>query len=323
MTKIAMMGKIHEDGWKNLKQQNIELIDITNFSKENLIKELKDVDAVALRTAALDENILKHCPKIKIISRHGVGYDNVDLNYLNKNNQALAITGTSNAVSVAEHVMTMFLYLAKKINQSDHLVRNNKFMKKNLIGNFFELYKKNVLILGFGRIGQAVAKRCKGFDANILVYDPFVRTEVIEKKNYKKIEFDIGIKEADFITVHMPLSSQTKNLIKKKEFEKMKDNTIIVNTARGGIINETDLYWALKSKKIYGAGIDVFETEPPNHDNPLFTIDNILLTPHNAALTLECRKRMAVETFENIIFYLESNLKLNKKNIVNRKILNL
>ena len=316
------MGSIHEDGWKNLKQ-NIEVINITDFSKENLIQELKDVDAVALRTAALDEDILKHCSKIKIISRHGVGYDNVDLNYLNKNNQALAITGTSNAVSVAEHVMTMFLYLAKKINQSDQIVRNNEFMKKNLIGNFFELYKKNVLILGFGRIGQAVAKRCKGFDANILVYDPFVNKEIIEDQNCRKIEFDIGIKEADFITVHIPLSDKTKNLIKKKEFEKMKDNAIIINTARGGIINETDLYWALKSKKIYGAGIDVFETEPPIHNNPLFTIDNIVLSPHNAALTLECRKRMAVETFENILYYLENNLKLNKKNIVNRKILNL
>ena len=323
MSKIAMIGQIHEDGWKILKQKNYDVFEITDLSKENLIKELKEVDAVALRTATLYEDVLMHCPKIKIISRHGVGYNNVDLDYLNQHKKALAVTGTSNAVSVAEHVMTMFLYLAKKINKSDILVRTNEFMNKSSIGNFFELYQKNILILGFGRIGQAVAKRCKGFDVNILVYDPFVDKEIIQKNDYRKVNFDDGIKEADFITIHMPLSDQTKNLINKKEFEQMKNNAIIVNTARGGIINEQDLYWALKNKKIYGAGTDVFEIEPPNNNNPLFTLDNILLSPHNAALTLECRKRMAIETVENIIFYLEDHSKLNKQNIINRKIFNL
>ena len=323
MTKIAMVGQIHQDGWKILEQQNFNVIEIKDFSDENLIKELQDVDGVALRTAKLSENVLQHCPKIKIISRHGVGYDNVDLNYLNKNHQALAVTGTSNSISVAEHVMTMFLYLAKKINHSDKIVRENKFNHKASIGNFFELYQKNILILGFGRIGQAVAKRCKGFDANILVYDPHISKEFISKNNYKKVEFDEGVNVADFITVHMPLLPQTKNLINKQEFEKMKDNVIVVNTARGGIINEVDLYWALKNKKIFAAGTDVFEIEPPKNDNPLFNLDNIVFSPHNAALTLECRKRMAVETAENILFYLKNNSKLNKENIINKKILNL
>lgn len=323
MLKIAMMGQIHEDGWKILKQKNYDVFDITDFSKENLKKQLKDVKAVGLRTATLDKEILECCPNIKIISRHGVGYDNVDLNFLNDHNQALAITGTSNAVSVAEHVMTMFLYLAKKINKSNDLVRAGDFKKKSSIGDFFELYQKNILILGFGRIGQAVAKRCLGFDAKVIVYDPFVDKEFIAKKNCAKVEYDEGIKEADFITVHMPLTDQTKNLINKKQFKKMKNNTIIVNTARGGIINEEDLFWAAKNNKIYGAGTDVYETEPPKTDNPLFTLDNIILSPHNAALTLECRKRMAVEMAENILFYLEGDEKLNKQNIINRKILNL
>ena len=323
MTKIAIMGSIHEDGWKTLKQLNYDVFEIIEFTKKNLIQELQDVDAVALRTAELSEDILTYCPKIKIISRHGVGYDNVDLNFLNKHKMALAVTGTSNAISVAEHVMTMFLYLSKKINLSDNLVRTNQFTNKNSIGNFFELYKKNILILGFGRIGRALAQRCKGFEANILVYDPFVNKEIIEDYGYKKVDFDFGITQADLITIHMPLSNQTKNLISKKEFEKMKNNVIIVNTARGGIINEKDLYWALKNRKIFGAGTDVYETEPPNPDNLLFTLDNILLSPHNAALTLECRKRMSVETFENILFYLENDTKLNKGNIVNREIVNL
>ena len=318
-----MMGQIHEDGWINLKQKKIQVLNITDFSKKNLIRELNDVDAVALRTAKLHEDVLQHCPKIKIISRHGVGYDNVDIKYLNDHKQALAVTGTSNAVSVAEHVMTMFLFIAKKINKSDELVRSNEFINKNSIGDFFELYEKNILILGFGRIGQAVAKRCKGFDANILVYDPFISEEVIKNNNYKKVELKEGLQEADFITIHMPLNKKTKNLISQKELSNMKDNAIIVNTARGGIVNEKDLYYALKNKKILGAGLDVFEIEPPDPNNPLIKLDNILLTPHNAALTLECRKRMSVETFENIVYYLENNSKLNKQNIINRKILNL
>ena len=318
-----MMGIIHEDGWNTLKQKNYDVFDITDFSEENLKKQLKDVVAVGLRTASLKKVVLEYCPNIKIISRHGVGYDNVDLNYLNNHNLALAITGTSNAVSVAEHVMTMFLYLAKKINKSDKLVRIGGFKNKSSIGDFFELYQKNILILGFGRIGQAVAKRCLGFDANVIVYDPFVEEKIINEKGCTKIQFEEGIEKADFITIHIPLSDQTKNLISKKEFEKIKNNAIIVNTSRGGIINEEDLYWALKNRRIYGAGIDVYEKEPPTNNDPLLTLDNILLTPHNAALTLECRKRMAIEMAENILYYLEKDKRLNKNNIINRKNLNL
>ena len=323
MKKVAMVGKIHLDGWEILTNKGYDVFEINDLSKDNLIKELSDVDAVGLRTAAMDEDILKACPNIKIIARHGVGYNNVDLNFLNQHNQALAVTGTSNAVSVAEHVMTMFLYLAKNINKSDNLVRSGRFTEQSSLPNFFELYQKKILILGFGRIGQAVAKRCLGFDAKVNIFDPFVDQATIEKKNCTKVEFNEGIKNADFITIHLPLSDKTKNLINKKHFTKMKDNTILINTARGGIVNEEDLYWALKNKNIHGAGIDVFEIEPPNINNPLLKLDNILLSPHNAALTLECRKRMAVETAENILYFLEDHLKLNKENIINRKNLNL
>jgi len=323
MKKIAMIGVIHKDGWEVLIKKGYDVFEINNFSKDNLIKKLSDVDAIGLRTAAIDKDILIHCSNLKIISRHGVGYNNVDLDYLNKHNQALAVTGTSNAVSVAEHVMTMFLYLAKNINKSDQLVRLGQFKKQNTLPNFFELYKKKILILGFGRIGQAVAQRCLGFECDVIVYDPFVNKEIINNKNCKKIELDEGIKIADFITVHMPLSNETKNLINKSHFLKMKKDAIVVNTSRGGIINENDLYWALKNNKIHGAGTDVFEIEPPKDNNPLFKLNNILLSPHKAALTLECRKRMAVETAENIVYFLEEKKELNKQNIINGKILNL
>ena len=323
MKKIAIIGSIHKDGWAVFKKLNFDVFEITNLSRDNLIKQLKDIDGIALRTANLDSNIMKECPKLKIVSRHGVGYDNVDTSYLNKNKLALAVTGTSNAVSVAEHVLTMFLYLSKNIHLSDALTKNGDFDKKTTLPNFFELFQKNILIMGFGRIGQAVTKRCLGFECNVYVYDPFVNEKTIEENNCKKIDFLKGIEIADFITIHMPLSKETKNLIAIEELKIMKKNCILINTARGGIINEEDLLWALTNDEIRAAGLDVFTTEPPSKNNPLLKLDNILLSPHNAALTLECRRRMAIETAENIAFYLEDKKKLNKKNIVNRKIIGL
>ena len=323
MKKIAIIGTIHKDGWEVFKKLKLDVFEITDLSNSNLVKQLKDIDGIALRTANLDANVMKECTKLKIVSRHGVGYDNVDISYLNKNNLALAVTGTSNAISVAEHVLTMFLYLAKNIHLSDTLTKNGNFDKKTTLPNFFELFEKNILIMGFGRIGQAVAKRCLGFETNVYVYDPFVNKKTIEGKNCKKIDFLKGIKIADFITIHMPLNKETANLIANDELKMMKKNCILINTARGGIINEEDLLSALTDKEILAAGLDVFTDEPPSKSNPLLKLDNILLSPHNAALTLECRRRMAIETAENIAFYLEDQKKLNKNNIVNRKILGL
>ena len=323
MKKVGIIGPIHKDGWDFLKKKAFDVFEITDLSSNNLIKELKNVSGIILRTTKLNEEILAECKILEIVARHGVGYDNVDLNFLNKNNIALGVTGSANAVSVAEHVLTMFLYLAKNIYQSDLLTKRGDFDKKASLPNFFELYEKNILILGFGRIGQAVAKRCLGFESKVYVYDPYVSQKVIEDNNCYKIDFSEGLILADFITIHMPLNDKTKNLITSEEFKKMKKNCILVNTARGGIINENDLFLALSNKKILGAGLDVYQTEPPLNQNPLFQLDNILLTPHNAALTIECRKRMALESAENIVYFLEDKSNLNMKNIINFEKLNL
>ena len=316
--KIAVMGEIHQDGWKIFEKNNLETFELTNFEENNLKKELSDVDAILLRTAKLSNDVISCCKKLKIISRHGVGYDNVNVNYLNQNNIVLGITSTSNAVSVAEHVLTSFLYLSKNIHLSDKLTREGRFNDKSSLPNFFELYKKNIVIFGFGRIGKAVAKRCLGFESNVYVHDPFVSKDVIEENNCKVIDKTDGLKIADYISIHLPLNTDTKNFIAEQELSKMKDTAIVVNTARGGIINETSLINALQNKKILGAGLDVFEKEPPDKNHPLFNLNNVILSPHNAALTIECRKRMAVESAENIAFYLLNNKKLNLENIVNK-----
>ena len=319
--KVAILGIVHQKGLDFLRQKDFEVFEVKNFEPEYLKEKLKFVDGILLRTSKLDKNILKNCSKLKIISRHGVGYDNVDADYLNQKKIALGITSKSNAVSVAEHVMTFFMYLTKNLSTSDKLVRDGNFKKKSELPDFFELYEKKVLIFGFGRIGKEVAKRCHGFGMQVYVYDPFLDNSVIEKHNCTPTGKKEGLSLADYITIHLPLNEDTRNFISKTEFNVMKKNSIVINTSRGGIINEIDLYQALSEKIIKSAGIDVFESEPPDPSHPFFKLDNILLTPHNAALTLECRIRMSQEAAENIYYFLKEKSKLNYQNLVNKRYL--
>lgn len=319
--KVAILGIVHQKGLDFLRQKDFEVFEVKNFEPEYLKEKLKFVDGILLRTSKLDKNILKNCSKLKIISRHGVGYDNVDADYLNQKKIALGITSKSNAVSVAEHVMTFFMYLTKNLSTSDKLVRDGNFKKKSELPDFFELYEKKVLIFGFGRIGKEVAKRCHGFGMQVYVYDPFLDNSVIEKHNCTPTGKKEGLSLADYITIHLPLNEDTRNFISKTEFNVMKKNSIVINTSRGGIINEIDLYQALNKKIIKSAGIDVFESEPPDPSHPFFKLDNILLTPHNAALTLECRIRMSQEAAENIYYFLKEKSKLNYQNLVNKRYL--
>ena len=319
--KVAVLGKVDQKGLSFLRENEFKVIEIENFEIQNLKEQLKDVDGILLRTTKLDKEILEHCDNLKIISRHGVGYDNVDLDFLNENKIALCITSTSNAVSVAEHVLSFFIYLTKNLSLSDSLVKEGNFEKRSDLPNFFELYKKKVLIIGFGRIGKEVAKRCLGFDMEVYVYDPFLDNEIIIRKQCIPIEKNQGLAIADFITIHLPLNGDTKNFISQTELNVMKKKSILVNTSRGGIVNENDLCIALESKKIQGAGMDVFVSEPPESNHPFFKLDNILLTPHNAALTLECRERMSLEASQNIVFFLNNMSELNVENLVNKKYL--
>ena len=319
--KVAVLGKVDPKGLSFLIENEFKVIEIESFEIQNLKEQLKDVDGILLRTTKLDKEILEHCDNLKIISRHGVGYDNVDLDFLNENKIALCITSTSNAVSVAEHVLSFFIYLTKNLSLSDSLVKEGNFEKRSQLPNFFELYKKKVLIIGFGRIGKEVAKRCLGFDMEVYVYDPFLDNEIIIRNQCIPIEKNQGLAIADFITIHLPLNRDTKNFISQTELNLMRKNSILVNTSRGGIVNENDLCIALDSKKIQGAGMDVFVSEPPESNHPFFKLDNILLTPHNAALTLECRERMSLEASQNIVFFLYNMSELNVENLVNKKYL--
>ena len=311
--KLLIVQPIHKDGIELLKNNsNFEYEILEDANLENLKTKILDCDGLTLRTAKLPSEIINIGKKLKIISRHGVGYDNIDLESCKNNNITIAITATANAVAVAEHVFFMMLSLCKRKNLFDETVRAGKFKDKNSLPSTMELWNKNILIVGFGRIGKCLIKRCLGFEMNVYVYDPFVPEDLITSSGGKKVEIlDQAVKTMDFISLHMPLTEKTKDLINLNLLKKMKKNCIIVNAARGGIINELDLDQALNQNLIFGAGLDVYSIEPPKNDNPLLKNEKVILSPHTAALTEECRKRMGIETVQNIIDFFEGRLNNN------------
>ena len=314
MPKIAIVDKIHQDGINLLKNNSkFECEIIEDLSKKNLISKLPAFDGITLRRGKIDAEILEKCKKLKVISRHGVGFDNVDIKYLKKNNIKLLVTSTTTSVSPSEHIMFMILNISKGIDFFDKAVRNGKFGSvMHMTHNNFELLNKKILIIGFGRIGKKLIKRCLGFEMEIHVYDPYVSSKIIESFGGKKInDLSSNLKKTDFLTIHMPLNKDTKNLINLKTLKTMKKEAIIVNTARGGIINEHDLNEALNKKYIFAAGLDVFEKEPPDSNNPLLKNERVLLSPHSATFTKECKSRMSIETVQNLIDFFENKINDN------------
>ena len=316
MKKILIIQDIDNKGKELLSNHpDYEFEVINDVNDPDLKKKIIECDGASLRTGKLPGEIINLGKKLKIISRHGVGYDNIDLETCKKKDITIAITATANAVAVAEHVMFMLLNISKGKNMYDDCVKNGNFTDRNKLPKTQEIWGKNILIAGFGRIGQSLIKRCLGFEMNVFVYDPFVSSEKIESLGGKKIEdFKDSVKIMDALSLHMPLNDETKNMINLDLLKTMKKNCIIINAARGGIINENDLNKALNDNLIFGAGLDVFETEPPKNDNPLLKNDKVFLSPHTAAFTEECMIRMAKETTQNIIDFFDN--KLDKSKIV-------
>ena len=315
MKKILIIQPIHQEGIKLLQNNSEYEYEIVENTDINFLKnKIKDCDGVSIRTANLSGEVIDAGENLKIISRHGVGYDNIDLEASKKKNITLAITATANAVAVAEHVMFMILNISKRGSMYDDTVKSGKFNERNKLPKTVELWNKNILIAGFGRIGQALIKRCLGFEMNVYVFDPFVSKEFIEKLGGTKVDnLSKTLKDMDAISLHVPFNDKTKNIINYELLKYMKKNCIIINAARGGIVNEVDLDRALNENLIFGAGLDVFETEPPAENNPLLKNKKVFLSPHTAAFTEECMTRMGKETIQNIFDFFDGNLENSKK----------
>ena len=314
--KILIIQPIHKEGIKLLENNpNYEFEIVENIDVEEIKTKISECNAISIRTAKLSGELISGSKNLKIISRHGVGYDNIDLKSSKEKNITLTITATANAIAVAEHVMFMLLSISKRKDMYDKTVKSGNFSERNELPKTIELWNKNILIAGFGRIGQCLIKRCKGFEMNVFVYDPYISKDIVESLGGKKIDnLPDSVKEMDVISLHVPLNDSTKNLINYDLLKTMKKNCIIINASRGGIINEAELDKALNENLIFGAGLDVFETEPPNQNNPLLKNDKVFLSPHTAAFTEECMIRMGKETIQNIIDFFDK--KLDKSKII-------
>ena len=316
MYKIGIIDTMKNKGIEllmNYKDFDCEIV--TDLSRENLLLKLPEFDGITLRRGKIDREILDKCDKLKVISRHGVGYDSVDTECLKEKAITLLVAHDSTSTSPAEHIMFMIMNIYKGVSMFDTMVRGGDFIKAihlNIEKNF-ELFNKIILITGFGRIGKKLIKKCLGFDMKVLVFDPYVDDMTITSFGGEKVaSLEEGLKKADILSLSLPLNSETKNFITLKEMKLMKKSSIIINAARGGIVNEEDLNNALDNNIIAFAGIDVFEKEPPEPTNPLITNKKVVLSPHAATFTKEGLENMAVETAQNIIDFFENKIENTK-----------
>ena len=285
-----------------LEQKGYQLV--TNpygriLTQDEMIKEIADVDGIIVGIDPLNAEVLKYAKKLKVISKYGVGTDNIDIEYAKNHNTHVTITKGANSEAVADYAVALMLAVARKIVYIDKGCRTLNWKKVNSMG----MYGKTLGLVGMGSIGKNVVKRAKGFSMNILAYDVFNDEEFAASNNVEYASLEKLLKESDFISIHLPLNDKTRYIIGEKELAMMKETAVLVNTARGGLIDENALYKVLKENKIWGAGVDVFEQEPPSNEG-LLTLDNIVIGSHCAASTYEAIDNMGIMASQNIIDYL-------------------
>ena len=269
--------------------------------EEQLKKEIVDADAVIAGLEDYTPELIASAKKLKVISRYGVGYDKVDVAAAREHGVAVTITPGANGDSVADLAVALMLDLARNVTVMDNSIK----AKAQKRPSGLEMWQKTLGIVGAGRIGQGVGKRCRGFDMKILAYDMFESEAFQEETGAQYVDLETLLKESDFITIHSPLTPETENMISTEQFQMMKNTAIIVNTARGGIIDEAALYEALKSGEIRGAGLDATVDEPP-YGSPLMELENCILTPHAGAATAEASSKMSYMAAENALAVLQT-----------------
>lgn len=286
---------------------------VNDASPSALIPAIKEADAVTVRTAELPVKTLEAASKLKVIARHGVGYDNIPISYCTERKIPVALTIGANAVSVAEHTMYLILAAAKLGVASDHAVREGRFASRSeLVG--VELSGKTLLVAGCGRIGRELVPRARAFGLHPLVYDPFLSGPLPEGAE-RAGSLDEALSRAEILSLHLPLSSATKGLIGERELRLLPTGAIVVNASRGGLVDEGALLRLIRSGHLSAAGLDTFETEPLPGDSPLALERRIVMSPHSAALTKESLQAMGEMTVQNALDGIDG--KLERQNLAN------
>jgi len=272
------------------------------LSPEELRKIIPEYDAIIIRSETkLKAEIIEAADRLKVIGRAGIGLDNVDLRAATRKGIVVMNTPQENAIAAAEHTIAMMLSISRKIPQATATMRAGKWEKRKFVG--VELYSKTLGLIGIGVIGTIVADRARGLKMKVIGYDPYLSKEVAEKKGVELVSMDELLNKSDFISVHTPLTDETRNLIDKNSFKKMRNGVILINCARGGIVNEKDLYEAIKGGKVAGAALDVFEKEPAV-GNPLLELEEVIGTPHLGASTGEAQENVSIAIAQQIVDYL-------------------
>jgi len=303
-----------------LAREDIDtVVYLATITQSDLLPLLADASGIALSGTPYRQTEMDASPAMQVVARIGVGYDAVEVPALTARGVPLMTAGTANSTSVAEQAFHMMIALAKRNRALDGLVRDGKWGDRHLELPM-ELSGKTVLIVGFGRIGSRTSKRCVGFDMRVLVYDPYVDAAVIAAGGCTKVDdLDAALPVADFVCIHCPKNAETVGMFNAARFARMKQGVFIVNTARGGIIEEKALYAALTSAQVAGAGMDVFEAEPTPLDNPLLKLPNVITAPHMAGVTTEAVAAMAVATAQNILSVLDGAPR--RENVINPEVL--
>jgi D-3-phosphoglycerate dehydrogenase len=309
MPHVLVVGPLRPEGRELLERRpglTFEILEQPTAS--SIMAAMPETDAIVLRTAPITAAMIEAAPHLKVISRHGVGYDNVDMAAMNARRIPMALAVSSNRVAVAEHAFLMLLELLKHGRAFDRAVRADDWGSRfRLIP--LELAGRTLLIVGFGRIGREVAVRARAFGMRVLVSDPFVPAATIRAAGCEPVpELTAALPQADAVSLHLPLSAETRGLIGVEQLRAMRRDAVLINTARGGLVDETALCMALREGWIAAAGLDVLAEEPPPRDHPLFEAPNLLLSPHVAGMTLEAIIRMATESVGNALAGLDGRL---------------
>ena len=317
MKKVLVTEPIHIDGLA-LLEKNVKVVLGSGTSEDEIIEQGRGCHGILIRSAKITKKIMDAIPTVMVVGKHGIGVDNIDVDYATSKDILVVNAPESNLNAVAEHTLALIFEVSKNLRLLDREVRVNNFKIRSKVVNM-ELKGKSIGLVGFGKIAQILSLKLKALGVDILAYDPFVDKEVADKLCVRlERNLDYILENADIVSLHLPLNEKTAGMIGKKELEKMKDDAFLINVARGPIVNENDLYHALKNKVIKGAAIDVFELEPPKADNKLFKLDNVTMSPHNAALTDEALIAMASQSAQGIVDYLNGE---QPKYVVNKDVL--
>jgi D-3-phosphoglycerate dehydrogenase len=304
-------------------RDDIDLIEFPNMISQAdfnaKLKEHAPVHGVALGGTRFGDPELESSKDMLVVTRIGVGFDAVDVPALSRRKVPLMVAGTANSPSVAECALFMMLTLAKRATEMHSLVRDNRWPER--LGMLpFDLYGKTILIIGFGRIGSRTAKRCLAMEMNVLVFDPYKPAADIKATGCEPVtDLDAALPRADFVSIHCPKNPETIGMFNADRLKRMKPTAFLINTARGGIVDEAALHAALSSRKLAGAGLDVFEQEPPPAGHALFALPNVIMAPHVAGVTVEAVDRMSEQTARNILSVLDGDPL--RQNVINQDVL--